>query len=126
MSLRTPFKDVEGLGSAKSGTEHFWQQRMTAVANVPLVIFLVWFVISHLGAARHDVVASVQNPFNAILLALSFVSILWHMRLGMQVVVEDYVHGAGARLACIVLNSFFTAALGVAAFYAILKMSFGV
>jgi succinate dehydrogenase / fumarate reductase membrane anchor subunit len=126
MSLRTPFKDVEGLGSAKSGTEHFWQQRMTAVANVPLVIFLVWFVISHLGAARSDVVASVQNPFNAIFLALALVSILWHMRLGMQVVIEDYVHGAGARLTCIVLNSFFTAALGVAAFYAILKMSFGV
>lgn len=126
MSLRTPFKDVEGLGSAKSGTEHFWQQRMTAVANVPLVIFLVWFVISHLGAARSDVVASVQNPFNAIFLALALVSILLHMRLGMQVVIEDYVHGAGARLTCIVLNSFFTAALGVAAFYAILKMSFGV
>ena len=125
MSMRTPFKDVEGLGSAKSGTEHFWHQRMTAIANLPLIIFLVWFVISHLGAARNDVVASVQNPFNAIFLALSFVSILWHMRLGMQVVIEDYVHGHGARLASILLNGFFTAALGVAAFYAILKMSFG-
>jgi succinate dehydrogenase / fumarate reductase membrane anchor subunit len=126
MSMRTPYKDVEGLGSAKSGTEHFWQQRMTAIANVPLIIFLVWFVISHLGAARSDVLASVQNPFNAILLALAFVSILWHMRLGMQVVIEDYVHGQGARLACLLFNSFFTAALGVAAFYAIFKMSFGV
>ena len=126
MSMRTPYKDVEGLGSAKSGTEHFWHQRMTAIANVPLIIFLVWFVISHLGAARADVVASVQNPFNAILLGLAFVSILWHMRLGMQVVIDDYVHGPGARLACILLNGFFTAALGVAAFYAILKMSFGV
>ena len=126
MSMRTPYKDVEGLGSAKSGTEHFWHQRMTAIANVPLIIFLVWFVISHLGAARADVVASVQNPFNAIFLGLSFVSILWHMRLGMQMVIDDYVHGHGARLACILLNGFFTAALGVAAFYAILKMSFGV
>jgi succinate dehydrogenase / fumarate reductase, membrane anchor subunit len=125
MNMRTPYKAVEGLGSAKSGTEHFWHQRMTAIANVPLIIFLVWFVISHLGAARNDVVASVQNPFIAILLALSFVSILWHMRLGMQVVIEDYVHGHGARLACLLLNGFFTAALGVAAFYAILKMSFG-
>jgi succinate dehydrogenase / fumarate reductase, membrane anchor subunit len=125
MSMRTPFKDVEGLGSAKSGTEHFWHQRMTAIANLPLIIFLVWFVISHLGAARNDVVASVQNPFNAILLALSFVSILWHMRLGMQVVIEDYVQGHGAKLALVLLNGFFTVALGVAAFYAILKMSFG-
>jgi succinate dehydrogenase / fumarate reductase, membrane anchor subunit len=125
MSMRTPFKDVEGLGSAKSGTEHFWQQRVTAIANLPLIIFLVWFVISHLGASRSDVMASVHNPFIGILLALSFVSILWHMRLGMQVVIEDYVHGHGAKLALVLLNSFFTAALGVAALSAILKMSFG-
>jgi succinate dehydrogenase / fumarate reductase, membrane anchor subunit len=126
MTMRTPYKDTEGLGSAKSGTEHFWQQRMTAIANVPLVIFLAWFVISHLGATRSEIVASVQNPFIAILLALSLVSILWHMRLGMQVVIEDYVHGPGARLTCILLNGFFTTALGVAAFYAIFKMSFGI
>jgi succinate dehydrogenase / fumarate reductase, membrane anchor subunit len=126
MNMRTPLKIVEGLGSAKSGTEHFWHQRMTAIANVPLIIFLVWFVISHLGATRADVVASVKNPFNAIFLALSFISILWHMRLGMQVVIEDYVHGHGAKLTCLLLNSFFTGALGVAAFYAIIKMSFGV
>jgi succinate dehydrogenase / fumarate reductase, membrane anchor subunit len=125
MNMRTPFKDVEGLGSAKSGTEHFWQQRVTAIANLPLIIFLVWFVISHLGATRSDVVASVHHPFVGILLALSFVSILWHMRLGMQVVIEDYVHGHGAKLAFLLLNSFFTAALGVAALSAILKMSFG-
>jgi succinate dehydrogenase / fumarate reductase, membrane anchor subunit len=125
MSMRTPFKDVEGLGSAKSGTEHFWQQRVTAIANLPLIVFLVWFVISHLGATRSDVMASVHNPFIGILLALSFVSILWHMRLGMQVVIEDYVHGHGAKLALVLLNSFFTAALGVAALSAILKMSFG-
>jgi succinate dehydrogenase / fumarate reductase, membrane anchor subunit len=125
MTMRTPYKDVEGLGSAKSGTEHFWQQRVTAIANLPLIIFLVWFVISHLDAMRSDVVASVHNPFIGILLALSFISILWHMRLGMQVVIEDYVHGHGAKLALVLLNSFFTAALGVAALSAILKMSFG-
>lgn len=125
MSLRTPLSEAQGLGSAKSGTEHFWQQRMTAIANVPLVIFLLWFIVSHLGAARNDVVASVQNPFNAIFLVLSFVSILWHMRLGMQAVIEDYVHGHAAKLVSLVCNNFYIAALGVAAFYAILKMSFG-
>ena len=125
MSLRTSLSEAQGLGSAKSGTEHFWQQRMTAIANIPLVIFLLWFIVSHLGAARGDVVASVQNPFNAILLVLSFVSILWHMRLGMQAVIEDYVHGHAAKLVSLVLNNFYVAALGVAAFYAILKMSFG-
>ena len=125
MSLRTPLSEAQGLGSAKSGTEHFWHQRMTAIANVPLVIFLLWFIVSHLGAARGDVVASVQNPFNAILLVLSFVSILWHMRLGMQAVIEDYVHGSVIRLVALLANTFFTAALAVAALFAILKMSFG-
>ena len=125
MSLRTPLSEAQGLGSAKSGTEHFWQQRMTAIANVPLVIFLLWFIVSHLGCTRSDVLTSLQNPFNAILLVLSFVSILWHMRLGMQAVIEDYVHGHAAKLVSLVLNNFYIAALGVAAFYAILKMSFG-
>ncbi len=126
MSMRTPYKQTEGLGSAKSGTGHFWQQRMTAVANIPLVLFLAYFLIRHLGAARGEIVASLQNPFTAIFLVLALVSILWHMRLGMQTVIEDYVHGHGLRLACLMLNGFFTTALGVAAFYAIFKMSFGV
>ena len=109
----------------KSGTTHFWQQRATAIANVPLVTFLLWFIISHLGATRADVVASVQNPLNAILLVLSFVSILWHMRLGMEMVIEDYVQDARALHWSLLLNTLFTAAVGVAALYAILKMSFG-
>jgi succinate dehydrogenase / fumarate reductase, membrane anchor subunit len=125
MSMRTTVKQVEGLGSAKSGTEHFWHQRLTAIANLPLIIFLVWFIISHLGASRAAVMGSVQNPFIAILLTLSFVSILWHMRLGLQIVIEDYVHGHAAKLVCLLLNSFYVAALGVAAIYAILKMSLG-
>ena len=124
MSMRTPLGKARGLGSAKSGTEHFWMQRVTAIANLPLVVFLVWFIIAHLGAARADVMASVANPFVGILLTLSFISILWHMRLGMQAIIEDYVHGAAAKFAALLFNSFFTAALAVAAFLAILKMSF--
>lgn len=126
MSMRTSLGVVRGLGSAKSGTEHFWHQRLTAIANVPLTILLVWFVISHLGSPRAEVLESVRNPFVAIMLALAFLSILWHMRLGMQVVIEDYVHGAGWKLLALLLNSFYTTALGIAAFYAILKMSFGI
>ncbi len=109
----------------KSGTRHFWQQRATAVANVPLVIFVLWFIISHLGASRADVVASVQNPLNAILLILSFASILWHMRLGMEMVLEDYVQDGRTLRASLLLNTLFTAAAGVAALFAILGMSFG-
>jgi len=125
MSMRTPLGRVRGLGSAKSGTEHWWLQRVTAIANIPLVIFLVFFVIRHLGASRAEIVASIANPFVAILLALTFVSVLWHMRLGLQVVIEDYVHGHVAKFASLLANSFVTVLLGVAALYAILKMSFG-
>ena len=109
----------------KSGTKHFWQQRVTAVANVPLVIFLVWFIISHLGATRADVVASVQNPITAFWLILSFVSILWHMRLGMEMVIEDYVQEVRALRLSLLANSIFTAVFGLVAIYAILKIFFG-
>lgn len=125
MSLSTPLKKVRGFGSAKSGTEHFWMQRVTAIANVPLVTFTMWFLIAHLGATRAEVVASVANPFVALLLVLTFVSVLWHMRLGMQVVIEDYVHGHALKLASLLANTFFTVALGAAAVYAILRMNFG-
>ena len=125
MSMRTPLAKARGLGSAKTGTEHFWMQRLTAIANLPLIVFFVWFIVAHLGTSRAALVASLHNPFIAILLALAFLSVLWHMRLGMQTIIEDYVHGPGAKLTCLVLNSFYTAALGIAALYAILKLSFG-
>jgi len=122
--MRTPLGMVRGLGSAKTGTEHWWLQRVTAVANIPLVLFLVVFILYHLGADHAALVASVKHPLIAIALIASFLSILWHMRLGMQVVIEDYIHG-GWRIACLIGNAFFTIALGVAALYAILSMSFG-
>jgi succinate dehydrogenase / fumarate reductase, membrane anchor subunit len=125
MSLSTPLKKVRGFGSAKSGTEHFWMQRVTAIANVPLVLFTLWFMVAHLGATRAELVAAIANPFVALLLVLTLVSVLWHMRLGMQVIIEDYVHGAGLKFSLLLLNTFFTVALGAAAVYAILRMNFG-
>lgn len=116
---------VRGLGSAKSGTEHFLMQRVTAVANLPLVIFLIYFILSHLGAPRAAVVASIKNPFCAVALSLPMVSILWHMRLGLQVVIEDYVHSEGRKLAALLIINFATFILGAFALFAILKMSFG-
>ena len=109
----------------KTGTRHFWQQRATAIANVPLVLFLLWFIVSHLGATRAEVMASLQNPINAILLVLSFASMLWHMRLGMEMVLEDYVHDQRMLRTSLLLNTLFTAAAGAAALFAILRMSFG-
>jgi succinate dehydrogenase / fumarate reductase membrane anchor subunit len=125
MNLRTPLANVRGLGSAKAGTSHFWMQRLTAVANVPLTIFLIVFIISHLGSDRAAMVSSLHNPFIAIGLALVLLSVLWHMRLGMQVIIEDYVHGHGTKLVLLLLNAFFPVLMAVAGLYAILKMSFG-
>jgi succinate dehydrogenase / fumarate reductase membrane anchor subunit len=125
MMRKTPLGRVLGLGSAKAGTEHWWVQRMTAVAGIPLTIFLIGFILTHIGATRAEMLASLRNPIIAILLALTMINMLWHMRLGMQVIIEDYVHSARNKLAALLLNAFFTVALGVAALFAILKMSFG-
>jgi succinate dehydrogenase / fumarate reductase, membrane anchor subunit len=125
MNFRTGLGDVRGLGSARSGTGHFWTQRMTAVSNLPLVVLLVWFIAAHIDASRGELIASVQNPFVALLLALAFVSILLHMRLGLQMVIEDYVHAPLAKYACLLANTFYVIALLAAALFAILKMNLG-
>jgi succinate dehydrogenase membrane anchor subunit len=122
--MKTPLGRVLGLGSAKTGTEHWWLQRVTSVAAVPLVIFFIIFILYHLGVDRAALMASVRHPLIAIALALSVLTILWHMQLGMQVIIEDYVHGA-MRIACLLANSFFTIVLGAVALYAILALSFG-
>ena len=113
------------MSKGATGTTHFLQQRATAIANLPLTLFLLWFIISHLGASRADVVASVHNPLIALVLALSFSSLLWHMRLGMEMVIEDYVQAPRRLRTCLALNTLFTATVGATALYAILKMSFG-
>jgi succinate dehydrogenase / fumarate reductase, membrane anchor subunit len=123
--FKTPLKKARGLGSAKSGTEHFWQQRLTAIANVPLVLFLIWFIISHLSATRLEIVAALKNPFVSIGMLLALLSITWHMRLGLQVVIEDYVHSEGRKLAALTLNTFFVFALTALGAFSILKMGFG-
>ena len=125
MMRKTPLGRVLGLGSAKSGTEHWWVQRVTAIAGVPLMVFLIGFIMAHIGATRAEMVASLANPLVAILLALTVITLLWHMKLGIQVVIEDYVHAPTTKFSALLLNTFFTAAMGVAALYAILKMSFG-
>jgi succinate dehydrogenase / fumarate reductase membrane anchor subunit len=125
MSMRTPLSRARGLGSAKTGTEHWWLQRVTAIANLPLVLFMIGFVVAHLGASRAELAASVHHPIIAILLAAAFLSVLWHMRLGMQVIIEDYVHKPALKLSLVLFNTFFTVLLGVAALYAIITMALG-
>jgi succinate dehydrogenase / fumarate reductase membrane anchor subunit len=124
--MSTPLSRVRGLGAAKSGTEHFWRQRLTAVANVPLTIAFVLILVSLLGRNHAAAAQILGSPLVAIIMLLFIVSITIHMRIGMQVVIEDYVHDEPARLILLMANTFFSLAVALASAYGILKLSFGV
>lgn len=125
MSMRTPLKTARHLGSAKEGADHFWKQRVTAVANVFLGLFLVWLVASLAGADHATAKAKLANPLVALGILALIVSGTMHMRLGMQTIIEDYVHGEGAKIVCLMLNTFFAAFIALLSVFAILKISFG-
>ncbi|MBT5051080.1 MAG: succinate dehydrogenase, hydrophobic membrane anchor protein [Rhodospirillaceae bacterium] len=124
MSLRTDLGKVRGLGSAKEGTQHWWAQRLTAIALVPLVL---WFVASVAGLAGADigpVRAWIAQPVTAILLVLLIGVTFHHMQLGLQVVIEDYVHAEWLKITGIILVKFAAVLLAAAASFAILKIAF--
>ena len=123
--IRTPLARVRGFGAAKSGTAHFWRQRLTAVANVPLTIAAVIILIMLLGRNQAAVAQILGSPAVAIIMLLFIASITTHMRIGMAVVIEDYVHGDTAKLALLMANTFFCVVVGLAAAFGILKLSFG-
>jgi succinate dehydrogenase / fumarate reductase membrane anchor subunit len=125
MSRRTPLAKVRGLGSARHGTGHFWLQRVTAVANILLVSCLIAFLVRYAGA-DHDTVRTVLGqPYIAIPLLLLVLSGVVHMRLGMQTIIEDYVHSEGRKVAALMLNTFFAILVGTTSVFAVLKLSFG-
>jgi succinate dehydrogenase / fumarate reductase membrane anchor subunit len=122
--MATPLARVRGLGSARRGTETFWRQRMTAIANVPLVLFLILSIVTHIGASYEDVHAYLARPLVALALLALVISAAIHMRIGLKEIIEDYVHG-GAKVVAILLATFFAAAVGLASVVAILKISLG-
>ena len=125
MSMRTPLAKVRGLGSAKSGTGHFWLQRLTAVANLFLVSFLIWLLFTLLGADYDIARRTLAKPYVAVPLLLLVLSAVTHMRLGMQTIIEDYVHSEGCKVALLILNTFFAILVGITCVFAVLKLSFG-
>jgi len=123
--MATPLAKARGLGAAHRGTETFLRQRMTAVANVPLVIFLILSVITHIGGDYEIIRAYLARPVVAIAMLALVISASIHMRIGMKEIIEDYVHGEGARVAAILLATFFAVGVALACTFALVKISLG-
>lgn len=124
--MRTPLGRVRGLGSARSGTTHFWYQRLTSVAGIALTIAFLVIALMVLGGGHAAARQILGSPAVVILMLLFVINTVYHMWLGMQVIVEDYVHHEVAKMSLLMGNTFFCFAVGVVCAYALIKLSFGV
>ena len=125
MSLRSSLSTARGLGSAKSGTEHWWAQRVSAVA---LIVLVIWFVISlivHAGASYEEMCAWIGSPIPAVLMISLLIAMFYHAQLGLQVVIEDYIHAEGCKLAALMVVKGAAFFLGVLGIFSVLKIAFG-
>jgi succinate dehydrogenase membrane anchor subunit len=124
--IRTPLARVRGRGAARSGTGHFWRQRLTAVANIPLTIAAIIIIITLLGRNQAAAAQILGSPLVAMIMLLFVISVTVHMRIGMQVIIEDYVHDESVKLTLIMANTFFAVAVALGSAFGILKLAFGV
>ena len=125
MKMRTQLSNVRGLGSAKSGTGHFWMQRLTAIALIPLTLWFVAALASMGSVGYAEAVEWVKSPVTAVLLLALIAATFHHMQLGLQVIVEDYVHAEGLKIASLIVMKCGSVLLGLAAAFAVLKVAFG-
>lgn len=125
MSLRSPLGQVLGLGTAKDGTSHWWGQRVSGLALAVLGLWFAWALATMSGFGQAEAVSFIGQPVNALLLLLLSVTMAYHSYLGVQVVIEDYVHSHGLRIASLLLSRYAHIVLAVAAVFAILKLGIG-
>ena len=123
--MATPLNRVRGLGSAHRGTETFWRQRVTALVNIPLTLFLLFSIVGHIGAGYDDVRSYLAHPLLALAMLALVISASIHMRIGLKEIIEDYVHGEYLRILSILLATFFAFGVGLASVFAIVKISLG-
>ncbi len=125
-SMRTPLGRVRNLGASHSGTGDFWRQRLTAIAMTLLIIPVLVIIMMLIGSNQAGAKLIIGSLPIAIILILFIIASTWHMKIGMQVVIEDYVHSEKLKLAAIMANNFFSFAVALASIYAIFKLSSGV
>ena len=124
-SFRTPLGRIEGLGAAKAGTSHFWHQRITAVALVPLSVWFAASALAFVGAEQGAVAAFFAESINAILMALFILAAVYHMSLGLQTIIEDYFHQEGLKLTLVILARFASWGIAAVSLFALVKLALG-
>ncbi len=125
MSLRSPLSKAIGLGSAKHGFSHWWRQRVTAIALVPLVIWFIFSVLCLIGSTHSEAVTWLSSPINATIMLLFVLTALYHGQTGLQVVIEDYIHAKWVNLTLLLAVKFISVILAVLAIISVLKVVLG-
>ena len=125
MSLQSDLGRVKGLGSSKSGTSHWWAQRVSALALIPLTLWFIYSVIKFIGMDLFAFRAWLNEPGSVLLLSLFLIALFYHMQLGLQVVIEDYVHGEKNKIFLLLINKFAAVLFAISSLVAIIQIAYG-
>ena len=125
MSLQSDLGRVKGLGSSKSGTSHWWAQRVSALALIPLTLWFVYSAMKFIGMDLFAFRAWLNEPGSVLLLSLFLIALFYHMQLGLQVVIEDYVHGEKNKIFLLLINKFAAALFAISSLVAIIQIAYG-
>ncbi|MBA5724164.1 succinate dehydrogenase, hydrophobic membrane anchor protein [Candidatus Liberibacter sp.] len=122
MDMRSNLGQIRGLGSAKGGTKHFLRQRITAIANIPFVVFSIAFLVIYSSAPYEDVISALSNPFVLSIIGIGIFSVFVHMRLGMQTIIEDYIHSRFLKIIFLFSNTLFVFFFAAVCLFSLLKI----